>query len=120
MAAPNIVNVSTITAKTHAVGLTTTVTTDILANAASSGKVFKINTIIVANVDGSNTANATVYYNDGTTRFGIVNTVPVAADTTLVALDKNSVIYLQEGTKIEGGASAANDLDIIISYEEIS
>ena len=119
MAAPNIVNVSTITAKTHAVGLTATVTTDILANAASSGKVFKINTIIVANVDGTNSADATVYYNDGT-RFGIVNTVAVPADSTLIALDKNSVIYLEEGTKIEGGASAANDLDIIISYEEIS
>ena len=47
MAAPNIVNVSTITAKTVGAALGTSLTTDILANAASSGKVFKINTIVL-------------------------------------------------------------------------
>ena len=39
MTAPNLVNIQTITAKTTAAALTTTLTTDILANAASSGKV---------------------------------------------------------------------------------
>lgn len=120
MAAPNIVNVSTITAKTKAAQLGTTTTTTILENTSSSGKVFKINTIIIPNVDGSNSADATVFYHDGTTRFGLINTIPVPADSTLVALDKNSVLYLEEGTRIEAGASATNDLDILISYEEIS
>ena len=57
MAAPNIVNVSTITAKTFGARLTTTTTTSLLANSASSGKVFKVNTILVSNVDGSNSAD---------------------------------------------------------------
>ena len=43
MAAPNIVNVSTITAKTKAAQLGTTLTTNILENSSGSGKVFKIN-----------------------------------------------------------------------------
>lgn len=120
MAAPNIVNVSTITAKTKAAQLDTTATTNILENTAGSGKVFKINTILIPNVDGSNSATATVYYHDGTTRFGLINTIEVPADSTLVALDKNSVLYLEEGTRIEAGASASNDLDILISYEELS
>jgi len=120
MAAPNIVNVSTITAKTTAAALSTTLTTDILANAASSGKVFKINTIIVSNVDGTNGANVTVDYFNGSTGFKIANTIQVPPDSTLVLLDKNSVLYLEENTKIRGGASGANDLEIIISYEEIS
>ncbi len=120
MAAPNIVNVSTITAKTHAAALTATLTTDILANAASSGKVFKINTILVSNVDGTNSASVTVDYYNGSTGFKIANTIDVPADSTLVLTDKNSVIYLEENTKIRGGASAASDLEIIISYEEIS
>lgn len=120
MAAPNIVNVSTITAKTTAAALTTTLTTDILANSASSGKVFKINTILVSNVDGTNGADVTVDYYDGSTGFKIANTIFVQADSTLVLIDKNSVLYLEEGTKIRGGASAASDLEIIISYEEIS
>jgi len=37
-----------------------------------------------------------------------------------VLTDKHSVIYLEEDTKIRGGASAASDLEIIISYEELS
>ena len=120
MAAPNIVNVSTITAKTTAAALTTTVSTDILINSASSGKVFKVNTILVSNVDGTNSADATVEYYDGSNAFRIADSIAVPADSTLVLTDKNSVIYLEEGTKIRGGASAANDLHIIISYEEIS
>jgi len=120
MTAPNLVNIQTITAKTTAAALTTTLTTDILANAASSGKVFKVNAILVSNVDGTNSANVTVDYYDGSAGFKIANTIAVPADSTLVLTDKNSVIYLEEGTKIRGGASAASDLEIIISYEEIS
>jgi hypothetical protein len=45
MAAPNLVNVSTITAKSVQANLDTTLTTEILANAAASGKVFKVNSI---------------------------------------------------------------------------
>ena len=50
MAAPNLVNVSTITAKSVQAALTTTLTTEILANASSSGKVFKINNIIMVHL----------------------------------------------------------------------
>ena len=73
---------------------------NLLANSASSGKVFKVNTILVSNVDGSNSADATImYYNDGSnTRSIYCTTVAVPADSTLVALDKNSVIYLEENT----------------------
>lgn len=120
MAAPNIVNVSTITAKTVGAALTATLTTDILANAASSGKVFKINTILVSNIDGANSADVTVDYYNGSAGFKIANTIAVPADSTLVLTDKNNVLYLEENTKIRGGASAASDLEIIISYEEIS
>jgi len=121
MAAPNIVNVSTITAKTKGVDLTTTTTTTLLSNSASSGKVFKINTIIVSNIDGTNSATCTIAYrNSGGSVFDLGRTIAVPADSTLVLTDKNSVIYLEEGTEIRGGASAASDLQCIISYEEIS
>jgi len=120
MAAPNLANISTITAKTTAAALGTTLTTDILTNAAASGKVLKVNTIMVSNVDGSNSADATIQYYDGSTAFRIASAIPVAPKTTLVVTDKDSVIYLEEDTKIRGGASAASDLEIIISYEELS
>jgi len=119
MAAPNIVNVSTITAKTVGATLSTGTSTP-LSNSASSGKVFKVNTILVSNVDGTNSADVTVEYYDGSTPIRIASTIAVPADSTLVVTDKNSVIYLEEGKSIRAFASAASDLEIIISYEEIS
>lgn len=120
MAAPNIVNVSTITGKTTGAALGTTLTTSLLANSASSGKVFKINAIIVANVDGTNAANVTMDHYDGSNAYKIASTISVPADSTVVLLDKTASIYLEEGQSIRGGAGTASDLEVIISYEEIS
>ena len=119
MAAPNLVNVTSIFGKTAAAALDTTTTTQILT--CSADKVFKINSIIVANNDGTNAATVTVqFYDNGTTsRYQIASTVNVQADTTLVVLGKDSPIYLEESDRIEAGASASGDLDIIISYEEL-
>ena len=60
MAAPNIVNVATITGKTDQVSLTTTNATAVVSNTVDSGKVFKVNSLVVANVDGANAADITV------------------------------------------------------------
>jgi len=119
MAAPNIVNVATITGKTYGAALDTTVTTSLVSNSASSGKVFKINTILVSN-DGTSDATVTVDHYNGTTGYKIASTINVPADSTLVLLDKNSSLYLEEGCSVRGGASTASDLEILISYEEIS
>lgn len=124
MAAPNIVNVTTITGKTAVVDLTTTSATAVVSNAASSGKVFKINSLVVSNVDGANQADITIslYSQDdiGGTATEIVSTVSVPADSSLVVISKNTSIYLEEDKSIGATASAANDLKVICSYEEIS
>ena len=121
MAASNLVNVATITAKSVQAALTTTLTTEILANASSSGKVFKINNIIVANIDGTNAADASVAITkSGGSPIMIASTISVPADSTLVVVDKNTALYLEEGDNIEAGAGAASDLTITINYEELS
>jgi len=121
MAAPNLVNVSTITAKSKQATLNTTVTTEILANAAASGKVFKIESIIVANIDGSNPADASVFITkSGGSPIAIASTISVPQDATLVVIDKSTSLYLEEGDNIEAGASANGDLTITINYEELS
>jgi hypothetical protein len=124
MAAPNIVNVATITGKTAVVALSTVNMTALVSNAVSSGKVFKINSIIVANVDGAAVCDITVkvFSQDdiGGTGYAIASTIPVPADASLVVLDKNSAIYLEEDKSIGIQASAANDLEVSCSYEEIS
>jgi len=119
MAAPNLVNVSSIYGKTMGAALDTTLTTDILTCAAD--KVLKINSIIVSNIDGTNSADVTVYFYDSTAtaRYQIASTVAVPADSTLVVIGKDSPIYLEESDQIEAGASATGDLVIIVSYEEL-
>lgn len=124
MAAPNVVNVATITGKTATVALSTTSATTLVSNAASSGKVFKINMIQIANVDGTNACDVTVDMHSaasgGGTAYSLVATVSVGADSSLVALDKSTAIYLEEDRSITATAGTANDLEVIVSYEEIS
>jgi len=124
MAAPNIVNVSTITGLSSTTALTTTSQTTLVSNAASSGKVFKINMIQVANVDGTAAADITIDVHSaasgGGTAYSLVSTVSVPADASLVVLDKNTALYLEEDRSITATAGAANDLEVIVSYEEIS
>ena len=119
MAAPNVVNVSSIYGKTTGLALTSS-SQDILTCAAN--KLLKINSIIVANVDGSNQDAVTVgWYNaDNTTTFKLAHAVDVPAKSTLIVLGKDSPIYLEEGDKITAlGVAASGDLEIIVSYEEL-
>ena len=124
MAAPNIVNVGTITGKSFYLALSSTSATALVSNAASSGKVFKINMIQVANVDGSDACDVTVKYHTqddiGGTGYALVSTVSVPADASLVVIDKNTALYLEEDRSISVTAGTANDLEVLVSYEEIS
>jgi len=124
MTAPNIVDVSTIIGKSATVALSSTAQTTLVSNAASSGKVFKINMIQVANVDGANACDVTVDVHSaasgGGTAYSLVSTISVPADASLVVLDKNTATYLEEDVSITATAGTANDLEVIVSYEEIS
>ncbi len=124
MANPNIVNVTDIRGKTAVTSLTTTNATLVVENPASSNKVFKINSLIVSNVDGTSAADITVslYSEDniGGTATQIVSTVSVPADASLVVISKDTSIYLEEDKSIGATASASNDLKVVCSYEEIS
>jgi hypothetical protein len=124
MANPNIINVTTILGKSAVVSLTDTNATAVLSNAAASDKVFKVNSLVVSNVDGTNAADITIalYSEDdiGGTATEIVSTVSVPADASLIVIDKNTSIYLEEDRSIGATAGSANDLKVIVSFEEIS
>lgn len=119
----NVVNVATINGKTTHLAVTDSEQT-LLNNAASSGNVLKVNSLMVANVDGTNAADVTVkaYTQDdrGGTGYALVSTVAVPSDATLVVIDKNNSIYLEEDMSLGIVASATGDLEAIISYEIIS
>lgn len=117
MANPNIVNVASILGKTDTFDLTTTATNLVTA---TSSTVFKINNVLVTNIDGTNNATVTIKYNDGTNNRALASTITVPANSSLQVIDKNSSFYLEETEVIEGTASANSDLTCTISYEVIS
>ena len=119
MAAPNIVDVTTITGKT-AVQAVTTSATAIVTNSADSNKVLKINSLVVSNVDGTNAADITVDVFRSSTAYELASTITVPADASLVVISKETSIYLEEGDSLRCTASADGDLEAVCSYEEIS
>ena len=124
MANPNIVNVTSILGENSSTSLTSTSATSIVSNAASSGKVLKINTLIVSNVDGTNACDITINKYSaaalGGTAFAIASTVSVPADASLIVVDKTTSIYLKENESIGATAGTANDLIVTCSWEDIS
>ena len=131
MANPNIVSVSTIYGCTTYYMPTDTSEVILLPNASSSDKVYKINDIIVCNIDGTNAVNASVFiYTDGSvaqgsapsggTAYALASTVSVPANAVVNVVEKVSALYLQENTSISIQSSAGNKLVFTVSYEDIS
>ena len=125
MANPNLINVSSVLGANAGFNLTSTATATLITVAAD--KLVKINRVTVANVDGTNSATFDLFVDGmGTGSTGgattgadatvyLAKTVAVPADTTLVVVD--TPIYLMEGDILKGGASAASDLDLFVSFE---
>lgn len=124
MAAPNIVNVSSIIGVTTSLNLTTDSATSFVSNAASSGKVFRINTLIAVNTDGTDSVDLTIKLHQEAVGLGssvpISSTVTVPADSSLIIIGKDNPIYLEENKSISAQASSADTSSIVCSYEEIS
>lgn len=116
MAAPNIVNVSTITAKT-AVQAVTTSATDIVTNSSGSNTALKINTLIVSNVNGTSAATITASIFRSSVEYKIAHTISVPAGATLIVLDKTTQVYLEEGDSLRLTASSNSFLHAVASYE---
>ena len=124
MANPNIATATSVLANNAQVSLTATTATQLISNAASSGKVFLIDSIIVANVDGTNACDVTVTRfqsatNTGTA-FPIASTITVPADASITIVGKDNPINLTENESIYVTASAANDLVVDANWKEIS
>jgi len=130
MANPNIVNVSAIYGTTTYFTPSGTTAVVLLANPASSSKVFKINQIVAANVTAT-ACNATVaiYTNgavaqgsapSGGTSYPVLYQVSVPGNASMVCVDKSTAIYLMEGTSISVTSAVGSSLTFSISYEDIS
>ena len=128
MANPNIVSVATIGGGSLGFHLATADASDFMIVTAEY--VIKVNSILVANVDGTNAATVDVRVvkadfnplgltatSTGTGTFYLAFTVNVPADDVLVLVD--TPFYLMETDVLQGSASVASDLDLFVSYEVI-
>ena len=125
MANPNLINVSAVYGNSSNTALSSTSVTSLVSNAASSGKVYKINSIVASNVDGTSAADITinVYSNAAAgsgTAYAVASTISVPADATLIITDKTTSFYLLETQSIGAIAGSANDLVITASWEELN
>ena len=122
MANPNIVAVATINGNVKASAVGTTIT-EICSNAVSSGRIFKVNSLYVANIDGTTAADLTVnHYSQaalGGTAIAIASTISVGPDSTLVVVTKDSAIYLLENQSLGCLCATSGDLQFVCSWDEI-
>lgn len=124
MANPNIAALTTIYGKTTGTSLTTTAVTNLLINPAASGVVFKVGTIIAANKSATNAAlTLTLVTNVSglALPYCLAHAVSIPANAALVLVGRDAPIYLDEDKKLTVTAEAASaEIDVIVSYEEIS
>jgi hypothetical protein len=123
MTAPNIVSVTSIVGKTNVVALSTTSATSVLSNAASSGKVLKINSLLVSNVSAGVASITIGLYSAaalGGTATRLASTIAVPTNASLIVVTKDSYVYVEEDRSIGATASVADALEVVCSYEEIN
>lgn len=123
MAAPNLAAPKTITGKMVFTALSSTSEVTLVTNGTASSACLRITALALANVDGTNAVDATVrIYNQSTggTGYSLVSTLTVPADSTVIALGRDNSVFLEENRRITVQASAANDLDVTMSYEEVT
>ena len=117
MAAPNIINATTITGKTAGLAVTTSASA-IVSNASSSGKVLKLNALYCSNVAASNGWVTVDVYKNATTAYRIAYQITVPTNATLDVLSQP--VYLEENDSIRLTANANTTIEAVCSYEDIS
>lgn len=116
MAAPNIVNVSSILGKTAVMAVTTTPTAIVTNSVANH--VLKVDQLLITNINGTTNASVNVDLYRSSTAYRIAYLMTVPAGATLDILSR--LMYLEEGDSLRLTASANSYLEAIASYEDIS
>lgn len=123
MAAPNIVNVATITAGLAYLAPANTTANSLISNAASSGNLIKVNSLTATNVT-TFAASVTISVNSaasaGGTAYRIAYLIVVPAYSSLQVIDKGNFVYLTEDKSIVVTSGTSSAIEYVSSYEIIS
>jgi hypothetical protein len=123
MANPNMVNVSSILGATTYLVPTTTTATTWTALTPATGTVNKIDTMIATNVTGT-AAAITVSINSATggggTAYRLTYQTSVPGNSSLMVVDKTTMIYVGEAQSIVVTSGTTNAIEMVATYEAIS
>jgi hypothetical protein len=119
MANPNIGTATNFYGRSNGLALTTSAQN--ITGTVPTNRIYKVNSLIIANVNGTTAADVTVTWFDTATAtsYNLAFTISVPADATLVVLSKDTQLYLEEGDSISVTASANSVLHATVSFEEI-
>lgn len=118
MAAPNLISATSIIGKTKAESITTSLTA-ILTNNANSSEVHRVNVLYVTNLGASDATVSADFYRGGV-GYKIVHNLAVPVGQSVVAIAKDTSLYLEEGDSLRLSASQAGVLQYVLSYEVMS
>jgi len=123
MANPNMVNVSSILGVTTYLVPTTTTATTWTALTPSAGTINKIDTMMATNVTAT-AATITVSINSATggggTAYRLTYQTSVPGNSSLVVVDKSTMIYVGEAQSIVVTSGTTNAIEMVATYEAIS
>ena len=123
MANPNLAAITTITGSLGQVSLSTTSATSLINNAASSGTIIKVESIVVTNTSASAAAITINSYSAaslGGTAYPLASTISVPANAALIVTDKSTSFYLTENTSLGATAGTAGALTVTTAWEIMS
>ena len=112
MTSPNLASVTTMNAWTIAGDLTASA---VVLLDVSTSDAYKIESIFLCNADTANSCTATLELsvNNGSNYYYLCNGLVIPPATTISIIDRP--IFLDEADLIRGTASAAGDIDYVIS-----
>jgi hypothetical protein len=123
MANPNMVNVSSILGVTTYLVPTTTTATAWTALTPAANTVNKIDTMTATNVTGT-AAVVTVSINSaisgGGTAYRLTFQTSVPGNSSLVVVDKSTMLYVGEAQSIVVTSGTTNSIEMVATYEAIS
>jgi hypothetical protein len=123
MANPNMLTVSSILGATTYLIPTTTTATTWTALTPAAGTVNKIDTMAATNVT-STAATVTVSINSaisgGGTAYRLAFQTSVPGNSSLVVVDKSTMLYVGEAQSIVVTSGTTNSIEMVATYEAIS
>jgi hypothetical protein len=118
MAAPNVINSTTVLGK-RAYSVLTTSMANVIVNGSTSGNLIKISELSVTNITNS-TISTNVVVGRGSSLFFVAGTISVPPTSILTIVSRDSAFYMEEGDYLQANASAANSAHLAISHEVTS